>query len=196
MSSLRISTIVYGRQTAGTRVRYLVDSSAAGEKTAVPETVVLTRWRQRKRDGYVFSGARLSPNVWRAVALAFGTDAKLICKADSVELEAVIASMKHALLAQHYALPSVQTLQALLDTIGPNRLQKILNRHTSPDHGDRYGTPDLFLFSTEVSSGRIADANFVEVKKPKEPVSNDQRQEIAFLLSLGLRARVLRLIER
>jgi len=39
-------------------------------------------------------------------------------------------------------------------------------------------------------------ARFVEVKKPEEELSQDQKEEIAFLQSLELHARVLRLIER
>ena len=36
----------------------------------------------------------------------------------------------------------------------------------------------------------------MEVKKPEEPLSQDQREEIAFLKSIGLQARILRLMER
>jgi hypothetical protein len=39
-------------------------------------------------------------------------------------------------------------------------------------------------------------ARFVEVKKPDEPVSEDQHDEINFMIGMGLHARVLRLIER
>jgi hypothetical protein len=39
-------------------------------------------------------------------------------------------------------------------------------------------------------------ARFVEVKKPEEPVSDDQVEELAFMIGLGLNARVLRLQER
>ncbi|MFC6637371.1 VRR-NUC domain-containing protein [Sulfitobacter sediminilitoris] len=36
----------------------------------------------------------------------------------------------------------------------------------------------------------------VEVKRPRERVNQDQKDEIAFLVSIGVPARVLRLIER
>jgi hypothetical protein len=39
-------------------------------------------------------------------------------------------------------------------------------------------------------------ARFVEVKKPEEAVSGDQHEEIGFLRSLCLHARILRLVER
>lgn len=44
-------------------------------------------------------------------------------------------------------------------------------------------------------SRRVANPVFVEVKKPNERISPDQRAEMSFMLSLGLQARVLVLIE-
>jgi hypothetical protein len=48
----------------------------------------------------------------------------------------------------------------------------------------------------DAREGRPTMARFVEVKKPKERVSKDQKEEIEYLRSLGLQARVLRLKER
>ena len=78
---------------------------------------------------------------------------------------------------------------------GPDRLQAILNRHLAPERGNISGIPDLFLFATPLGSNKPGIARFVEVKKPEEAVSNEQLAEIDFLNSLGLHARVLRLIE-
>ena len=44
-------------------------------------------------------------------------------------------------------------------------------------------------------TNNISTARFVEVKKPKEPLSIDQVEEIKFLRKIGLKARVLRLAE-
>ena len=90
--SLRISHIVYGRLGSDNRVKYLVDANGKGEKMAIPETVVLTRWRKRKFPGYIFSGARLSSTLWRAVGKAFGVDAKAICKLSVEEIAQITES--------------------------------------------------------------------------------------------------------
>jgi|SRR6516164_5513122 len=104
---------------------------------------------------------------------------------------------KHAVLArQHYQLPSAEGLHALLSVIGLNRLSSLVSRHTAPSHAGRSGTPDLFLYAIKQVTGMPCMHRFVEVKKPSEKVSDDQRAEIKFLRDLGLEARVLRLIER
>jgi hypothetical protein len=75
-------------------------------------------------------------------------------------------------------------------------LKAIVARHTDPARVENFGTPDLFLYATENKTGKVSIARFVEVKKPEEQLSDDQKGEINFLQSLGLHARVLRLIER
>lgn len=196
MPSLHISHIVYGRESVGNRVHYFIDTADQEGGKGIPERVVLSRWRKRKRPGYLFSGTRLGPNIWRAVVVVFGTDAKAMAGLDVADISDAQARVKAVLVDQQYELPSPTGLHALFVTLGSVRLQSIIDRHTRPTHADRYGTPDLFLFSTELSTGRYADAHFVEVKKPRERISDDQKEEIAFLASLGLKARVLRLIER
>jgi hypothetical protein len=59
-----------------------------------------------------------------------------------------------------------------------------------------FGTPDLFLFARNSTTKRLAFFRLVEVKKPHERISEDQHDESAFLRSLGIPARVLRLVER
>ena len=93
-------------------------------------------------------------------------------------------------------LASPQTLHALFAVCGNHGLQAILNKHLSSEHKGKSGVPDLFLFATSHRTGLPTIARFVEVKKPEEPVSTVQLQEIAFLNQLGLHARVLRLVER
>ena len=64
------------------------------------------------------------------------------------------------------------------------------------EHAGHSGVPDLFLFARNTKTKKPSIARFVEVKKPKERVSQDQKDEIALLKSFGLHARVLHLIER
>ena len=53
--AMRVSHIVYGRESNGLKVRYLLDSKGQGTRTEIPENIVLVRWRQRVWDGYRFS---------------------------------------------------------------------------------------------------------------------------------------------
>jgi hypothetical protein len=164
MPALRISSIVHGRCFTGTRVSYLVDPHGAGIARAGPETLILKRWRKRKREGYTFAGGRLGPNTWRGVDLVFASDAGAACALDVNGIEARLGPMRDRLKSHHYGLPAAATLHA--------------------------------LFAVDQESGDYHSAHFVEVKKPREHVSKDQREEMAFMVSLGLNARVLRLIER
>jgi hypothetical protein len=194
--ALRISNIVYGRQVVGNRVQYFVDPRGDGAERAVPETVVLKRWRQRKLDGYSFSGTRLSSTLWRAIHLAFPLDAEKICKLSPNEIHQTIERRRPALEQHYFRVPSAESLKALLCVVGPGRLRSLMSRHTAPKHEGHSGTPDLFLYATNQTTGKPCVPRFVEVKKPGEKVSYDQRAEIKFLRDLGLHARILRLIER
>ena len=195
--ALRISHIVYGRQASGNRVLYLVDPKGQGEERAVPESVVLKRWRKRQFPGHTFSGERLSSTLWRAVAKAFGTKGKALCKLSLDQIAATADKSREMLSSDGYLkLASPKTLYALFAVCGPERLQAILDKHLSDEHKGRSGIPDLFLFATSHSTGLPTIARFVEVKKPEEPVSAVQMAEIAFLNQMGLHARVLRLVER
>jgi hypothetical protein len=80
--------------------------------------------------------------------------------------------------------------------LGPGQLDKILRRHLSPERVKRFGTPDLFLFAKKRAEAMVSFFLLVEVKKPQERISPDQHEEIAFLRSIGVPSRVLRLIER
>ncbi len=193
--ALRISHTVHGRQLVGNRVYYRVDPKGVAELLAVPETVVLKRWRARVFPGYSFSGTRLSSTLWRAVGLALGSNARKLCRMSAKVLSEAIDQQRATLRAHYYALPAPAALRALFAVLGPERLQAILDRHLAPERGNLSGIPDLFLFATPQGSDQPGIARFVEVKKPEEAVSREQIDEIAFLNSLGLHARVLRLIE-
>ncbi len=195
--ALRISHIVYGRQPSKNKVLYLVDPKGQGEERAIPESVVLKRWRKRQFPGHTFSGERLSPTLWRAVAKAFGTKAKALCKLTLDQIAVTTENSRELLRADGFLkLASPKTLHALFAVCGPERLQAILDKHMSAEHKGKSGIPDLFLFATNQSTGLPSIARFVEVKKPEESVSAVQMAEIAFLNQMGLHARVLRLVER
>ncbi len=194
--AIRISHIVRGRVYDGGRVRYLVDPEGNGVERGIPEDVVLLRWRRRVMDRHTFHGCRLGPNTWRAIGYAFGAEAERIC---GLSLEEIAAGRKDLGLdndTHHFWLPDPSTVTCLFEALGPERLAQILDRHLSPERVDRFGTPDLFLFAKERSKAKISFFRLVEVKKPKERISPDQHEEIAFLRSIGVPARVLRLIER
>lgn len=194
--SLRISHIVQGRESHGNRVYYLVDPGGSGTLRAVPETVVLRRWRKRQFDGYKFAGTRLSPTLWRAVDAALGRDTQRLCRMSLEGLAHAIERKRTVLRRQHLSLPAPEALHALFAVCGPQRLQAILAKHLSPEHAGLSGVPDLFVYAIDLATGKPGIARFVEVKKPEERVSKVQLAEIAFLNELGLHARVLRLKER
>ena len=194
--SLRISPNVYGRTSVRNRVTYFIDPKGEGAKMGVPETVVLTRWRQRVFENHRFSGSKLSPTLWRAVAAVYGKNAIKICKLSKEELEDLKKTKGPALKKlHHFTLPESNIMFALFYICGPERLKVLIDKHTSKEHEGRSGIPDLFLFATNKQTGKPSIARFVEVKKPKEPVSQDQKNEIELLNSMGLHARVMRLVE-
>jgi hypothetical protein len=194
--SLRISNIVYGRKSVGNKVHYLIDPRGVDPEMAIPETVVLKRWRRRKFDGYTFGGTRLSSTFWRAVAMAFTADPTKVCGLDQQQIEQIIKSSSETRRQGFLVLPSAQSLHAIFSIVGPKRLRQLLIRHTSAERQGHSGVPDLFLFATNVATSTRSIARFVEVKKPEEPVRPDQCEEITFLNQVRLHARVLRLKER
>jgi len=195
--SLRISPNVYGRIGVKNKVMYLVDPKGEGVKMGVPERVVLTRWRQRQYPGHIFSGEKLSSTMWRAVAVAYGNNAAKICKLPIEKLQEIKDEKSESLKELGYLkLPAASTLFALCFVCGSERLQVLLDRHTSEEHAGKSGVPDLFLYSTNALTGKPSIARFVEVKKPDEPISKVQRAEIALMNELGLHARVMRLVEK
>lgn len=193
--ALRISHIVSGRINENGRVRYFVDPMGADGERAIPEDVVLKRWRRREMTGHTFHGCRLGPNTWRAIDKAFGNRAALICTLTVDEISAARKALHLDKDDQHLWLPDPSSLWSLFSALGPARLQAVLDRHLSPEREGRFGTPDLFLFAKGGSASATSFYRLVEVKKPRERISNDQHEEIAFLRSIGVPARVLRLIE-
>ena len=193
--ALRISNIVYGRQPRGNRVTYLVHPRGQGQERAVPETVVLKRWRARKASAYRFGGCRLSSTLWRAVALSFKQAPEALTALSVAEIQAVTNASETIRAPENLRLPPAEALRVMFEVIGGSSLKKLIARHAAPERGNRSGVPDLFLYALS-NDGHPAFARFVEVKKPDELVRTDQAAEIDFMKSLGLQVRVLRLIER
>lgn len=194
MPSLRISHIVYGRKSTGNRVKYLVD--AEGDQYEIPEKVVLIRWRRRVHKTYTFSGDRLGPHVWRALAMVLGSNCELWPVSMSQEnIEAKRAEWRSNGTYKEYfnSVPALPTIEALWEICGADTLQKLVDRHLADQV---FGVPDLFLFARHNRSHKRLMGRFVEVKKPEEAISMGQHAEIAFMNEIGLHARCIRLIER
>jgi hypothetical protein len=194
--ALRISHIVRGRVNDGRRVRYLIDPEGNGEERAIPEDVVLIRWRKREMKHHTFHGCRLGPNLWRGVAQALGRNAEIICRLEKPALDTARVRLNAGKQQHHLSLPETSMFKDLVTLLGPHRLQSLLDRHLDERRADKFGTPDLFLFARNSSTPKPSFFRLVEVKKPREHISRDQHEEIAFLRSIGVPARVLRLIER
>jgi hypothetical protein len=194
--ALRISHVVQGRTNENGRVRYLVDPTGQGEERAIPEDVVLKRWRRREMSGYSFHGCWLGPNLWRAVDRSLGRSADLLRRPTTDEIDAARRGLRLDDETRHLWVPEARAVWALFNGLGPSRLQKVLDRHLAPEREGRFGTPDLFLYARGAGLPGTAFYRLVEVKRPRERVSPDQHEEIAFLRSIGVPARVLRLIER
>lgn len=194
--ALRISHIVCGRENRDGRVFYFVDPAGGSAEKDIPENVVLKRWRRRKKpSGYVFGGDRLSPNVWRALAIAFPAGRAMLASTELEDLRNMLGAARGK-LPEEYKLPSAECLKAMFRGLGSGRLETLIARHTDPERKDKYGTPDLFLYIWLSNSSGAPTIRFVEVKKPRERLHPDQREEIESLNSIGIPARVLRLIER
>ena len=194
--SLRISPNVYGRTSVRNKVKYLIDPKGFGSDMGVPERVVLTRWRQRQFPNHQFSGDKLSSTLWRAVAAVYGKNATKICNLSLEQIENLKIKKSQFASEQNYLkLPASSTMFALFFICGPKRLQVLIDKHTSQEHEGRSGVPDLFLFAINNVTGTPSVARFVEVKKPGEKISQDQIDEINLLNTLGLHARVMRLVE-
>ena len=193
--ALRISNVVYGRERREDgRVTYLINGNS-DEARAIPEEIVLKRWRSRKQANKSFKGFRLSPNFWRAIGLALGANALKIKSLKIQEIEANFSKYKKNLKEKNYKTQSVSNIIEVFKSLETVQLQSILDRHLDPNRIDKYGTPDLFLYVSHTTNYSISMACFVEVKRPKEKLSDDQKNEINYLRSVGLKARIFRLKE-
>ena len=194
---LGIIRTVYGREkkTSG-RVTYIVDPEGIDPEKNISEVVVLKRWRKRSLAHHSFSGAKLNPKIWRSLTNVFGDDPKKWVSLSVKEISEYLqnARIKHPEATKF--LPSASILAVIFKKCGAESLQKIYKRHNDPDRADIFGTPDLFLFSTNSKTKQIREAHFIEVKRPDEKLSDEQEDELSFLKKLGLQAGVYRLKEK
>ena len=175
---------------------YLVDQKGKGIEKKNAEAVILHRWRRRVRKGYSFSGAKLNPKIWRLLPQLLDNDVKNWIYLSSEDIQTIFHKKLDYMREHKIKVPSYNILFGLFQICGATKLKKILLRHNDPEREKNFGTPDLFLFYTNTLTKKPGNGVFVEVKKPEEPLSQDQREEIAFLKSIGLQARILRLMER
>ena len=165
--ALRISNVVYGRERREDgRVTYLINGNS-DEARAIPEEIVLKRWRSRKQANKSFKGFRLSPNFWRAIGLALGANALKIKSLKIQEIEANFSKYKKDLKEKKYKIQSAKNIIEVFKSLKTEQLQSILDRHLDPNRIDKYGTPDLFLYVSHITNYSISMACFIEVKNPK-----------------------------
>ena len=175
---------------------YLVDQKGKGTEKKNAEAVILHRWRRQVKKGYSFSGAKLNPKIWRQLPQLLDSDVKNWIYLSSEDIQTIFHKKLDYMREHKIKVPSYNILFGLFQICGATNLKKILLRHNDPEREKNFGTPDLFLFYTNTLTKKPGKGVFVEVKKPEEPLSQDQREEIAFLKSIGLQARILRLMER
>jgi len=195
--ALRISNIVHGRRNVADRVEYMLDPKGQDtSKFEIPEQIVLTRWRQRKSNAYVFGGMRLSPNIWRSVKVALGKDWSNIERLESTEIDKLYKASAARLKSKKYKAVNGENLLKLVEGLGVTKFNALMTRHNDPERSKIYGTPDLFVWAISKNNKEIDHVRFIEVKKPREPLSEDQVNELHYLnFDLKVKARVLRLRE-
>jgi len=195
--ALRISNIVHGRRNVADRVEYMLDPKGQDtSKFEIPEQIVLTRWRQRKSNAYVFGGMRLSPNIWRSVKVALGKDWSNIERLESTEIDKLYKASAAGLKSKKYKAVNGENLLKLVEGLGVTKFNALMTRHNDPERSKIYGTPDLFVWAISRNNKEIDHVRFIEVKKPREPLSEDQVNELHYLnFDLKVKSRVLRLRE-
>ena len=195
--ALRISNIVHGRRNVADRVEYMLDPKGQDtSKFEIPEQIVLTRWRQRRSNAYVFGGMRLSPNIWRSVKVALGKDWSNIERLESTEIDKLYKASAARLKSKKYKAVNGENLLKLAEGLGVTKFNALMTRHNDPERSKIYGTPDLFVWAISRNNKEIDHVRFIEVKKPREPLSEDQVNELHYLnFDLKVKARVLRLRE-
>lgn len=148
------------------------------------ESVVV---RKCRRAGY--RCYRLFPTTWRALARF----EDLVERSPSPrQAWAVVAAELKPRVA-----PRLDALMALRQFVPLEARRRLIERHTQanwPAAGT--GIPDLFVCKDGRGAAEQPFAAFAEVKRPREVVKPNQKDEIAFLRGLGLRAGVFRLVDR
>ena len=187
--TLGVSRSVPPPVRSGTRVRYRIHGAEM-----IAEQVIRTRWIKGRPEN---RGHRLDPRIWAILGALLP---HLPQPPASAMEEDVRAAYRKAKNLPTRSRPVVSVV-ALLRMLSEERLRKLIERHCPPDAADPLGVPDLLLFRVTRSfqaetRGRLYAPRFVEVKRPRERLLPRQLEEIRFLRGLGLRAGVVRLVER
>lgn len=182
----QISLEVVGRTNRRGRVYYRLSMDGEFEHQAIPEQIVLKRWRQLSNNTYTCHGCRLGPNMWRSLA-----DVDFL----AVDWLEQVQRLSRSKASTSYKLPALSSLEALWGCLGGSRLAALQAFGQTMLSKNRFGTPDLFLWVTEKSSNRKLFGSFAEVKRPGEPVSRDQRLMLWAMKRMGMNATLLRLRE-
>ena len=161
--ALRISNIVHGRRNVAGRVKYMLDPKGQDtSKFEIPEEIVLTRWRQRTSNAYVFGGMRLSPNIWRSVRVALGKDWSNIERLESTEIDKLYKASAAGLKSKKYKAVNGENLLKLVEGLGVTKFNALMTRHNDPERSKIYGTPDLFVWAISRNSKEIDHVRFIE----------------------------------
>ena len=189
---LGIKSTVHGREKRGNHVYFIIDPKGNDLKKGRTELVVLKRWRKKIKANHSFSGSTLNPKIWRSIRTVFGSDPRNWVSLSVKEISEYLqnARIKHP--EDTKFLPGASILAIIFKVCGVENLESILERHNNPERAEIFGTPDLFLYSTNSKTKEIW-AVFIEVKRKKEEFVKGQREEIAYLQSLDLNAGVFRL---
>ena len=189
---LGIKSTVHGREKRGNHVYFFIDLKGNDLKKGRTELVVLKRWRKKIKANHSFSGSTLNPKIWRSIRTVFSNDPKKWVFLSVKEITDYLQSarIKHPEATKF--LPSASILAVIFKVCGAKNLQDLIERHNDLSRTEIFGTPDLFLYSTNLKSKEIW-AVFIEVKRKKEEFVKGQSEEIAYLQSLKLNAGVFRL---
>lgn len=179
------------------RVRY-----QHGNACLIPEELVLRRWKDRSKEasaratGLVYEGCRVPPGTWTLLQqwLREGLQEADVTNAELLGGHAVRTRLGGSKLRAPQADKLADMLAYL---VRRGVLRDVCDHPRAPASP---GLPDLFLYKVD-SDARVHGGQFVEVKRwdcrsnVREPVSAAQKAELSFLVSLGLKARVLFLQE-
>ena len=163
---LGIKSTVHGREKRGNHVYFIIDPKGNDLKKGRTELVVLKRWRKKIKANHSFSGSTLNPKIWRSMRTVFGNDPKNWVSLSVKEISEYLQNFRIKHPEATKFLPSASILAVIFKVCGAKNLESILERHNKPERAEIFGTPDLFLYSTN-SKSKEKSAVFIEVNSKK-----------------------------
>lgn len=174
---------VTGRINRRGRVYYDLSSKGGDTKQLIPEQIVLKRWRKLSNEAHVFHGCRLGPNVWQPLGNVDFQAPDWVDQVQELHTTTVGRSI------------TVSSLEAIRSSLGADKLSALNAFCQAMLARGKFGTPDLFLWVTAKKTGQYLFGTFAEVKRPKEPVSKDQRLMLWVMRRMKITALIVRLKE-